>query len=131
MTTPNYYRPGDPLDKIVPFLCPTCGGINDARQYALLRLASGVCFFAPYKKCDCPSEPESALKHDGKLDAYGYVKIDEYPSVEIASRGDEETTLSYYETVHLTPTQALSLLAWLQQERETLERLVKEQDRAE
>lgn len=72
-----------------------------------------------------------ASKHDGKLDEYSYVKIDEYPSVEIASRGDEETALSYYETVHLTPRQALSLLVWLRQEEPELMRLLLETQRGE
>lgn len=57
MSIPNYYRPGDPLDKIIPFLCPTCGGINDARQYTLLRIASGIALCTPCKKCDCTLTP--------------------------------------------------------------------------
>lgn len=57
-TQPKYYRPGDPLDRIVPFLCPTCGGINDARQYALLRLAATIPLMLPFKQCQCPSREE-------------------------------------------------------------------------
>lgn len=53
--TPYYYR-GDSLDKLLPFLCPVCGGVNDARQYTLLCVAyyPGVLF--PFSKCACPPE---------------------------------------------------------------------------
>lgn len=60
---PNYYRPGDPLDKLVPFLCPTCGGINDARQYTLLRVAYSPGLIMPCKKCECAPDP--IMKRDG------------------------------------------------------------------
>lgn len=70
----------------------------------------------------CSCSPER-VAHDGNLDKdkYATVKIDEYPHVEIAVRGDEEAV--YAEVVCLTVEQALSLRDWLIQETPTLEEL--------
>ena len=68
---------------------------------------------------ESPEQP----KHDGNLDPgkYAFVMINEYPHVAIFSRGDEEVT--YAEGVHLTASQALSLLEWLKQEEPKLKEL--------
>lgn len=132
--TPNYYRPGDYLDKLVPFLCPTCGGINDARQYTLLRIAYGPTLLMPCKKCECTPEPaEKRAKHDGRLGSYldSSISIEwhalPYKQLRVISLYQPMRSYEHEKTylLHFTPAQALSLLEWLEQEREAMERAAK------
>lgn len=124
--TPNYYRPGDPLDKLVPFLCPTCGGINDARQYTLLRVAMLAAM--PCKRCECLFERPPEAQHDGHLGSYldSSVSIEwhvlPYKQLHVISFYQPMRSYEHEKTylLHLTPAQALSLLEWLEQEREEL-----------
>lgn len=118
-------------------VCETCGGYKTIWYKVDLVMkggpeqtvvpSQGVLTTTPFNLC--PGHPEPAPKHDGKMSDYAFVKVNEYPSVEIASKGDEEATLSYYEAVHISPKEALSLLDWLRQEEQELQRLAKEQDR--
>ena len=67
--------------------------------------------------------------HDGNLGGDGrytvsHDKVFNEPTVDI--KGDINY-VDMEDMVSLTPKEALSLLAWLEQERETLEKLVKEQ----
>lgn len=86
----------------------------------------------------CPgphSEDEPTPKHDGKLDKDGWSDVeiteiwscvqDKYgQGVRVGSLGCENESMR----VELDPAQALSLLAWLSQEKNELERLAKEQE---
>jgi len=77
----------------------------------------GLCLGHP----ELPKEPKP--KHDGMLDEklrVQYYRADE-ESLPLVGTTDG-TAVSFY-----TPKQALSLLAWLYQEQETLEALAKEQ----
>lgn len=148
-STPNYYRPGDPLDKLVPFLCPTCGGINDARQYTLLRVA--MLASMPCKKCECQigtadlvavreclSERLPEIRHDGQIGSYldSSIAVEwhelPYRNVRVISLCQPMRSYEHEKTylLHFTPAQALSLLAWLEQERSEMEMATKEQEHA-
>lgn len=93
-------------------LCPKCGGVKSLKQPEHTRRVRTSVFRA----CTCKTEP--AQKHDGKLGKDSKAHINQSGLVVV-----EE----YDEVAYLYPTEALSLLAWLTQERETLERLAKEQ----
>jgi hypothetical protein len=71
------------------------------------------------KLCNCPPEQS---KHDGQLSEY----------CSISMRNDKKFVLieEDYQCMAFNPQEALSLLAWLQQERETLEQWAKEQEEA-
>lgn len=72
---------------------------------------------------------EPAPRHDGSLDEYGngMVEISEYRVV-ISSQEQGPEAFAPVEAVHLTPEQALSLLVWLEHNREDLQRMTKEPD---
>lgn len=113
-------------------LCPKCGGVTSLkRPEHSMRVSTGV-----FRPCTC--KPEPVQKHDGKLDKRAvhddyhatatiqddYGLCDGSKLVEVAGgRGDCENS-----RVLLEPAQALSLLAWLTQERGELQRLAKEQE---
>lgn len=78
----------------------------------------------PY--CSCPP-PEPAQKHDGRLDERGDAVVS-YGKAYFGQSKDIHID-GYDDGACLTPAQALSLLDWLLQEKETLERLAKEQER--
>ncbi len=66
---------------------------------------------------------QSQQKHNGMLDSYGEGTVSfENGVLAVQGMGDTQSQVIVY-----TPSQALSLLAFLNQEREALERLVKEQ----
>lgn len=67
------------------------------------------------KLCMCPVPRP---KHDGKLD--------EHDEMEVRLDGKYVRLEEPWREILLNPKQALSLLAWLTQERETLERLAEE-----
>lgn len=87
-------------------LCPQCGKAKEPH------VRFGEC------KCGKPVK-----KHDGELSKSGahveYAQGFSCTIVQLSEQG---------ETWHLFPSEALSLLAWLQQEKSTLERLAKEQE---
>lgn len=78
---------------------------------------------------------EPAQKHDGGLDEKGHETVS-YGKVYVGMGMNGKSLFvdgvhldSLDESVHMRPKQALSLLAWLQQEKPELERLAKEQER--
>jgi hypothetical protein len=72
----------------------------------------------------CAGHPEPAPKHDGKLDDEGQHKV----SQSYGAWGFEGVILEYegHTAAMLNPKKALSLLAWLTQEKAALEELVEE-----
>lgn len=75
----------------------------------------------------CPGHPEPAPKHDGKINSYYEARyVQDQHRKERVFVGDGAHSLSNHIT--LSPSESLSLLAWLRQEESTLEQLVKEQE---
>lgn len=103
--------------RIYSNVCERCGGLKTAS------FASGIIQHNTVKLCDCP-QPPPVPKHDGKLydRNEGVVRYGAmYPGeigVYIDCAGDR---------VYISVRQALSLLAWLQQEKPILDRLLEEE----
>ena len=95
-------------------LCPTCGGVK------------GPVWPRTYGPCRCADGPMPVSKHDGKLDKDGDAKV-QYGAAYPGEEGVYVIDVSH-DAVYLNPSQALSLLAWLQQEEAKLHRLAKEQE---
>lgn len=99
-------------------LCALCGGPLQA---------SHLWCPGPHSKEDL----EPAPKHDGKLDERGDYTVELWVQHGKATVDIDENISSWVcdnpRNVELTPKQALSLLAWLKQEEQELQRLAKEQ----
>lgn len=110
-------------------VCEICGGVKRI-EYVIgfeegrprdMRVESPSLLEGEWRLC--PGHPEPAQKHDGRLDEDYQV----YQSN--GAWGVEGMILEYKGTCRaiIRPAQALSLLAWLEQNREELRRLAKEQ----
>lgn len=112
-------------------VCETCGGYKTIWYKVDLVMkggpeqtvvpSQGVLTTTPFNLC--PGHPEPAPKHDGQLDKeedsrvyYNYKR-----EIVVLAGGSSPS--------FLTPKEALSLLAWLLQEKEALERWIKEGER--
>jgi hypothetical protein len=107
-------------------ICTICGGVlrfewtiafEQCRPHAM-RYEPALP--PPFRLCPGHDDIRPKQWHDGKLDEHGdaWVSLDD-PYVSIGQAG-------LGEVCSLTACQTLSLLAWLLQERSTLERMVKE-----
>jgi hypothetical protein len=69
----------------------------------------------------------SETKHDGKLDADGHLNVYLFKGPYASHMGIENSHRDTGDEEVLSPKQALSLLAWLEENRTRLEKLVREQ----
>ena len=110
-------------------ICDRCGGVKNVSyeveflpgKRALVQHQSIM-----MKLCMCPVE---RIKHDGKLDTKTGQEVT-YDDIYLEPGGEIIKGIGIYgnhDYVKLTPKQALSLLAWLHQEEQTLKALAKEQ----
>lgn len=108
-------------------LCPKCGGVKSLKQPE----HTGRVHTGTFKACVC--KPEPAQKHDGNLgqgDTVGYDRYHRRPvHVQLQVGSDDIVMVPDLGEIAIAPHKALSLLAWLQQEKPELERLAKEQER--
>lgn len=96
-------------------LCPKCGGVKSLKQPE----QTGWVRTSTFKACSCQTES----KHEGKISDFYEAHITSHQRMVFIGNGGHLN-----DHIELTPAQALSLLAWLIQERETLQRLAKEQE---
>lgn len=105
-------------------ICMICGGIQSWHG-GEMPIANSI---SRKKFYPCPGHPASATKHDGTLSGripYQVCCVIGKKTQSAGVRiGHKETT---NDEIWLSPAQTLSLLDWLQQEKETLTRLAKEQ----
>lgn len=104
-------------------LCPKCGGVKSLKQPEHnMRVSTSV-----FRACSCPSE--SAPKHDGWLGpkAEGLAPFVSHNTDPWIQKPVVRIEHANRPSMDLAPHQALSLLAWLLQEKPELERLSKEQ----
>jgi hypothetical protein len=117
-------------------ICSICGGVTPSWYQSMLTEAAknpGKEVYTPVLPAPfrmCGGHPEPVLEHDGKLDDYtvSYSTVctvwGQMEGVLLKCEGGPEQA-------GLTYKQGLSLLAWLQQEQTTLEKLAKEQSSEE
>lgn len=110
-------------------VCAICGGARRVNWTISFEECRPVEMrFDPASLADngrlCAGHPEPAQRHDGRLDEDYQVCHGN------GAWGFEVVVLEYKGTTQalIRPDAALSLLAWLQQEREALQRLAKEQE---
>jgi len=116
--------------------CKTCGGVKridwtiSFEQCRPVEMRFDPASLASGNWRLCPGHSELAPNHDGKLDAQGKHEVS-YWKDKLARQTwvcieETDDLLDEPEHVQLTPTQALSLLAWLRQEEAELQRLAEE-----
>ena len=114
-------------------ICPRCGGVKRV-EYVII-FVDGVPYEMRIDAQDlptetgwhlCPGHPEPAQRHDGNLNTESThnVYYNNFGGVAIhANDAAPDTSVTW-----MSASEALSLLAWLQQERDALARLAKEQE---
>lgn len=112
--------------------CKQCGGVTSWTVEIDRSLSDRpISYEPPLNFKLCPGHPKPVTQHDGRLDTReddhqarvtlqeNYLQWDNTKIVSISGgHGDIEASCCY-----LDPAQALSLLAWLKQEEESLKRL--------
>lgn len=111
--------------------CDTCGGLKNVTfPIAQTKGMEPARAFQPFTYTLCPGHPMP--KHDGRLGGEEH----EAQTVDYRQLGHGHTYISLRyddssrreDDIWLSPKQALSLLAWLKQEEQTLQELAKEQE---
>lgn len=120
-----------------PNICGICGGVQriefvmgfeEGRPYDLRIEHRELLPEGEWRIC--PGHPEPAPKHNGKLDERGDRLVRLMGDDGEEFQGNRDVVIMngrHDEGIVLHPTQALSLLNWLIQEKPELERLAKEQ----